>query len=395
MTLRRLALVALLVLSPAYAAAQPIQIGERLTLQSTTLNEERVIFVRTPRQYANGSERYPVLYLTDGEAQFAHTAATVEFLARNDRMPEMIVVAIGNTDRTRDLTPTKATLARPDGRVMEFPTAGGADRFLTFIATELKPYIEKRYRTAPFSIFAGHSFGGLFAMHAFTTRPDTFNAYIAVSPTLNWDTDMPVRRTAELLRGRSEFRKTLVVTMGDEPIFDPALASLRKTLSGASPAGFEWEIQRFDDEDHGSVVLRSHYLGLRKVFDRWRLPVDSTGTFQGSFADFEKHFAALKDRMGYAVSPPEGTVNNVGYGALQSGRIDDAIRYFELNVRNFPASANVYDSLGEGLEAAGKLESARERYAEAVKRGEANKDPLLDAFKQHLEAITKKLKSSQ
>ena len=59
--------------------------------------------------------------LTDGEAQFAHTAATVEFLARNARVPEMIVVAIGNTDRTRDLTPTKATLTGPDGRPMEFP----------------------------------------------------------------------------------------------------------------------------------------------------------------------------------------------------------------------------------------------------------------------------------
>jgi tetratricopeptide (TPR) repeat protein len=307
----------------------------------------------------------------------------------------MIVVGIGNTDRTRDLTPTKASLARPDGRPMEFPTAGGADTFLTFIATELKPYIEKRYRTAPFSIFAGHSFGGLFAMHAFTSRPDTFNAYIAVSPTLTWDGDLPVKRTADLLRDRRELPKTLVVTMGDEPVFDAALATLRKTLSGTTPAGFAWEIQRFDDEDHGSVVLRSHYLGLRKVFDRWRLPVDPTGTFQGSFGDLEKHYAALSARLGYTIVPPEGTVNNVGYGALQSGRVDEAIRYFELNVRNYPDSANVYDSLGEGLEAAGKFESARERYAEAVKRGEAAKDPLLDAFKQHLEAITKKVKSSQ
>jgi uncharacterized protein len=358
---RRLVLAALVSLLPAYAAAQSIELGERLTVRSDTLGEERVIFVRTPRQYATATERYPVLYLTDGEAQFAHTAATVEFLARNARMPEMIVVAIGNTDRTRDLTPTKATLTRPDGRPMEFPTAGGADKFLTFIATELKPFIEKRYRTAPFSVFAGHSFGGLFTMHALTTRQDTFNAYIAVSPTLTWDNDMPVKRTADLLRDRRELPKTLVVTMGDEPVFDGALATLQKMLSGPTPAGFEWEIQRFDDEDHGSVVLRSHYIGLRKVFDRWRLPVDPTGTFEGSFGDLEKHYAALSERLGYTITPPEGTVNNVGYGALQAGRIEEAVRYFELNVRNYPESANVYDSLGEGLEAAGKLEAARDR----------------------------------
>jgi uncharacterized protein len=116
-------------------------------------------------------------------------------------------------------------------------------------------------------------------MHALTTRPDTFDAYIAVSPTLTWDNDMPVKRTADLLRDRRDLRKTLVVTMGDDPGFDTALATLRKTLSSTPPTGFEWEIQRFDDEDHGSVVMRSHYIGLRKVFDRWRLPVDSTGTF--------------------------------------------------------------------------------------------------------------------
>ena len=226
-----------------------------------------------------------MLYLTDGEAQFAHTAATVEFLARNGRMPEMIVVAIGNTDRTRDLTPTKATLTRPDGSPMEFPTAGGADRFLTFIATELKPFVEKKYRTAPFSVFAGHSFGGLFAMHAFTARPETFNAYIAVSPTLTWDSDMPVRRTAELLRDRRELRKTLVVTMGDEPVFDAALATLRKTLSGSTSAGFEWDIQRI--RRRGSRVgrpsqpLRRPPQGVRPVAAAVRRDGDVRGLVRG------------------------------------------------------------------------------------------------------------------
>jgi predicted alpha/beta superfamily hydrolase len=116
MTSRRLVLAALLLLWPAYAAAQAIEIGEQLTARSNTLGEDRAIYVYTPRQYANNSERYPVLYLTDAEAQFAHTVGTVAFLARNGRMSDMIVVGIGNTDRTRDLTPTKATLARPDGR---------------------------------------------------------------------------------------------------------------------------------------------------------------------------------------------------------------------------------------------------------------------------------------
>ena len=54
--------------------------------------------------------------------------------------------------------------------------------------TELIPKIEGQYRTQPFRIFAGHSLGGLFAVHTMLTRPDLFNAYIAVSPIPGADT---------------------------------------------------------------------------------------------------------------------------------------------------------------------------------------------------------------
>jgi tetratricopeptide (TPR) repeat protein len=281
-------------------------------------------------------------------------------------------------------------MTRMDGSPIEFPTAGGADKFLSFISTELFPYIEGRYRTAPYRVFAGHSFGGLFAMHAFTTKPDAFNAYIAVAPSLTWDKNLVVRRTADLLKERRELQKTLVVTLGDEPDTDPALNDLKKILaSDPRPAGFEWQVQRFDDEDHGSVVMRSHDIGLRKIFALWQVRPDTIT----SLSDIDQHYGKLSARLGYTVVPSENIVNLAGYSLLQSGRVDEALKIFESNVRNYPDSANVYDSHGEALEAAGKLEEARARYAEAVRRGEAGKDPLLDAFKQHLAAIDKKLKS--
>jgi poly(3-hydroxybutyrate) depolymerase len=158
----------------------------QLSLKSEVLGEERTLLVRTPRNYEQSEERYPVLYMTDGAAHFAHTNSTIEFLARNGRMPEMIVVAINNTDRTRDLTPTKAPLQNGANRpATNFPTAGGADKFLAFIQKELIPQIEGNYRTHPYRIFAGHSFGGLLALHAFLNHTEMFNAYLAVSPTMH------------------------------------------------------------------------------------------------------------------------------------------------------------------------------------------------------------------
>ena len=154
------------------------------------LGEDRVILVRTPAGYEANKASYPVLYMTDGDAHMAHTASTIEFLARNGRISEMIVVGIPNTDRTRDLTPTKAT----GPEATDMPTAGGADTFLKFIETELFPEIEKRYRVQPYRILAGHSFGGLFTIHAMIARPELFHSYIAVSPSLQWSEQATLKR---------------------------------------------------------------------------------------------------------------------------------------------------------------------------------------------------------
>ena len=194
----------LLLTFSATAFGQDRQQLTRLSLKSTVLGEDRIIFVRTPQTYERNVQRYPVLYLTDAEAQMDHTITTIDFLSRNGRMPEMIVVGISNTDRTRDLTPTNGTMNNPGGRPFRFPTSGGADKFLKFIETELIPSIEADYRTQPYRVFAGHSFGGLFALHALLTRPEVFNAYIAVSPTFPWDNSLPQREAEAFFKERKE-----------------------------------------------------------------------------------------------------------------------------------------------------------------------------------------------
>src|SRR5919108_5824074 len=93
------ALVVLLALSAIAAEPVPIQI------ESKVMSESRTILVRTPDSYMRGTAKYPVLYLTDGARQIANLSAVADFLSREGRMPEMIIVGINNTDRTRDLTP--------------------------------------------------------------------------------------------------------------------------------------------------------------------------------------------------------------------------------------------------------------------------------------------------
>src|SRR6185503_18883049 len=118
---------------------------------------------------------------------------TIEFLVQNGRMSDLIVVGVTNTDRTRDLSPVKSSDKNAAGE-LQFPTSGGADNFLKFFETELIPEIEKKYRVQPYRILAGHSLGGLFAIHAMIAKPGLFNSYVAVSPALQWENAEALKR---------------------------------------------------------------------------------------------------------------------------------------------------------------------------------------------------------
>jgi uncharacterized protein len=298
----------------------------------------------------------------------------------------MIVVAITNTDRTRDLTPTKAS-PNPNGK--ETPTGGGADKFLQFIETELIPQVEKTYRTQPYRIFAGHSLGGLLAVHAFTAKNDLFNAYIAVSPSLWWDNQLAVQKMEEFLKGRKELNRTLFVTLGNEgggmrAGFDKA----KEVLGRQQLKDFAWDSLLMEDEDHGTVVLRSHYFGLKKIFEGWQ---PGPKTVAAGLKAVEEHFAKLSAKYNYTILPPEQMINQLGYQLLlgEGGKGDEAIAVFKLNVERHPNSANTYDSLAEAYEKTGKLDLAKPNYERAVQLGTKNNDPNLNAYRTNFERVSR------
>src|SRR5215469_242118 len=275
-----LRMVILSALLRAAALAQDIAppIPQKLNVHSSVLNEDRTIWVRTPHGYDLGKDPLPVLYLTDGPGHINEIGSTIDFLVDNGRMPPVIVVGIANTDRTRDLTPTHADVKNADGTIEHIPTSGGGDHFLDFIQNELMPEIDRRYRTAPYRIFAGHSLGGLIAIHILTSRPDMFQAYIAVSPSLWWEKQTTLHQAQAFFAAHDELNKTLFFSLGNEGTnMQAGFDGLNKTLTARAPKDFHWESARFPDENHGSTVLRAHYAALRSIFAGWEMPRDDNG----------------------------------------------------------------------------------------------------------------------
>ena len=352
----------LLLILPLFCIANgnDLSIGKTITIESSILNETRTILVHLPEGYTNEQTKYPVLYLTDGSYNFLHTVATMNFLAESGRIPQMIVVGVANTDRTRDLTPAILQSEKND----QYKTAGGADNFLQFFEQELIPYVEKHYRTQPYRIFSGHSFGGLFAVNALLNKPELFNAYLAVSPSLWWDNQRLINEANNLLKKADWHGRTLYVSMAaeSEDMVTP-YGKLVEQVKLAMPKNLTFYHKEFADEDHGSTVLRSHYFGLKNIWDGWYLPFE---TMQKGFDTVVSHYQNISKKFGFEIPLSEQVVNNVGYAALAEKKFDEAIKAFTYNVETYPQSANVYDSLADAFEAKGELALALKHYIKAV-----------------------------
>ncbi len=152
----------------------------------------RTVAVWLPPGYAASAHgRYPVLYLHDGQNVFdAATAAfgdewradeTAAKLIREATIPPLIMIAISNTnDRMNEYTTRKDAHRQAGGR---------GDLYARFLVEELKPFIDRTYRTRPepeHTAIAGSSLGGLISLEIAIRHPETFGKVAALSPSLWW-----------------------------------------------------------------------------------------------------------------------------------------------------------------------------------------------------------------
>ncbi len=158
---------------PVFAQDVNVKLGSARMIKSAIMNEDRKVLVHLPASYDTSSKSYPVLYLLDGTPGFLLEMIAITNRLRNDGYAqEMIIVAIENTNRDRDMMPVVAK---------DYPGPPGAEAFLAFLEKELVPDIEKTYRTTQPRILQGKSLSGLFTVYALLARPTVFNAYVACS----------------------------------------------------------------------------------------------------------------------------------------------------------------------------------------------------------------------
>jgi predicted alpha/beta superfamily hydrolase len=303
--------------------AEPFVIGEKFEIESKVLGETRTFIIHTPASYKKGKDAYPVLVLQDAEGHFAYTTGAVDMLSANGRIPPMIVVGITNTDRSRDMTPTKP--AAGFGGAPMTQSAGGAGKFLAFIADELLPTVDRNYRTRPYRVLIGHSLGGLFAAYALMNRPEVFNGYLIISPSLWWDDQALVKTAQPFFAAHKDLRADIYMTMGSEgqEMLGGAW-KLAAVLEESKLPDVRWQFKRSPEEDHGTIAFMSTYEGLQAVFSGYRI-ADPIALFdEGGFAAFERHYAGVSKRLGYTVEVPAAVYGGMVWQLANRGRFAEA-----------------------------------------------------------------------
>ncbi len=163
---------------------------------SPQLKNDRTVLVYLPPGYDDRpKDRYPVLYMHDGNNVFDAATAfggieweadeTAERLIAAGEIPPLIIVGIyNNADRLREYTP------HADAKL----GGGNGPAYVQFITETLKPFIDRTYRTRPDrenTAICGSSLGGLISLYAVHARADVFGKGGIVSPAL-WFADAKI-----------------------------------------------------------------------------------------------------------------------------------------------------------------------------------------------------------
>ncbi len=349
--------------------------GEMVTMHSDILNEDRKILIYTPNDPEYPEKRYPVIYVLDADNHFSQVVEYSKYLSRQDVnvIPPLIVVGITNTDRNRDLTPSNSTLdyfGKSDTSAKSpYRNSGGNERFFQFIQQELLPYVNSNYKTQPYRILAGHSFGALTTTNCLINHPDMFNAYIAASPSFWWDQKFLLKLADKKLKTGSTLSKTLFFSDGNEgpqpkSPFHADVLKFDSLLKKRNMKGLDFEYRSYPLESHMTVTVKSYYDGLRFIYRQWVLPPVSDEKMNSEV--IMNHYKKLSQSFGYPILPDESFFNGWAQWLIKNpATLNNAIKILEMNTFNYPSSSKAFMALGAGYLMKGEKQNAIAAYKKA------------------------------
>jgi predicted alpha/beta superfamily hydrolase len=262
--------------APAFPAEKPelpgyvIPRSEVRTLPVNAAGRHYALFIGLPASYATEpGKRYPVVYVTDGYWDFQKITAIHGPLVYDKYAPEFITVGMGYANEN----PNFGDLRRWELSPVQFGTplaaSGHAKDFLDTIEKVFIPLIDKEYRTDPkMRVLGGASLGGLFTLYSMFTKPDLFDAYVAVTPAVLVGDSWLLKYEEEFAKSGKALNARLYMTMGgnEATSFTAPIQRMNQRFAPGKYPKLAYEFRIIDGERHAGNQLESYNRGLRFVF---------------------------------------------------------------------------------------------------------------------------------
>ncbi|HMN31021.1 MAG TPA: alpha/beta hydrolase-fold protein [Caldilineaceae bacterium] len=239
------------------------------TRTAEAIGQDYCLSLWLPPSYSTSGASYPVLFILDAALWFGVAVSTTLALIWGQEVPEVILAGISyphhdhkdiGGNRDRDFTPTT---------VDSIAGSGGAAAFLTFLETDVIPFVDANYRTLPAdrSIW-GTSLGGLFVLYILLERSHLFQRYMATSPALKWNLAQFVHRANDGSKMLVDRPTRLFMSIGsDEPRLERSnFDALTQAFLGRNDTNLTLQFMTLDHETHFSQAARSYVTGVRAVF---------------------------------------------------------------------------------------------------------------------------------
>ena len=269
------------------------------TIESKKLGT-RTFTVVTPASYeANPEKSYPTLLILDGEYLLDPFEGILKYGAYWDDLPEMIIIAVNqNYGETR--------FADSEFDDAGFPAGTGAN-FFEFIGQELYPFVDKKYRTIPFRMIAGHdTTAGFLNFYLYKDNP-IFNAYISLAPEMAPQMEKRVaERLTKMTKPVFYYQATGEADLKE---INEKAAELDANIKAIPNATFKYQNDAFKGASHYSLVAKAVPNAIYFIFDGYQ-PIsmvefqDKILKLDAGYADYLiSKYDELEKRFGFKIKP--------------------------------------------------------------------------------------------
>ncbi len=394
-------------------------LGQRLQLTSTTLNEAVDIDIYQPEVK---EKDLPVLLLLDSQRYFPQAVAVQQHTAEYELAPAFLVVGIRTTDDSR-------------GRWYY----SQRQAFLTFLKTELFPYLKQHHPVGTERLLFGWELGGGLVLSAMTNQPDLFDAYIAASPTPIYGSYFPQAKAdfeafEAQLKTHSLQDKFFYVSQSqhDFPVQYGMenLLQLKKNY----PKQLQWQYQQWQHVTHSETGFPTLLDGIKKYFYNYpQLRISETGIQSflqsGGIKTITPYYQSRSQRFGFSAEAtaqatqashlslviqaisednypvfanfmqafyPQAQaleqahpnqVFNIAMFYLKHQQTDQSLKILDYLAAKSPESPRPINGKGDVYRALGKTRQARKHYQQAIQMAQQSGHWRLPEFKLDLENL--------